>query len=136
MARHQKQVGTAEIEALRRRHDRIVSAGGEIPQAFAEKYQRLRSILGDPAYGPEANQLAAELFVFLESGIREISRPADRRGRSQVKVDLEPRILAALDNFMAENGRVSDRPEAICMILNDALKARGFLKTGEERNCA
>jgi len=125
--RQQKQITPSEIEALLRRHERIKAAGGNVPRAFEEKYERLERIVGDPAFAAEANHLASELFAFLEAGARQIAVQTNRKGDGQVKLKLEPHIIAALDNFMAEDNRINSRPQAISMILNSALMEHGFL---------
>lgn len=127
MPRQQKQITPSEMEALLRRYERIKAAGGDVPQAFGEKYERLESIVGDPAFAAEANHLASELFAFLEAGARQMALRATRKGNGHIKLKLEPHIIAALDSYLAEHNRISNRPQAISMILNDALTEYGFL---------
>jgi len=122
----QKQITPSEIEALLRRYRRLTTAGGDMPRAFIEKYERLVSIAGDAAFAAEANHLAGELFAFLEVGARQVALRANRKD-SQIKVQLEPHLVAALDSFVAGDSRVNNRPQAISMILNEALAGNGFL---------
>jgi hypothetical protein len=62
------------------------------------------------------------------------SKPGENKGgrprtdATPVTLRVYPASLAALDNFRREETDVPTRPEAVRRLVDDALRARGFLK--------
>ena len=65
---------------------------------------------------------------------QETLQPRKRRGPQPtgkgipVQVRLQPKLLAATDNFIASADEEISRPEAVRTILEQGLRDRGFLK--------
>jgi hypothetical protein len=131
MARQQTRVSVSEIEALRRRLGEAASTGSGLPDNILQKFERLLKVARDPSLQDEAIRLATELYQFTDVP----QRPERRRtasGPVQVNVRFEPPLLAALDAFIKEHDEHPSRPEAVRLILGEALTARGLLPAPEE----
>jgi len=129
MARRQTRVSVAEIEALRHRLAEIAAAGSGLPDEILQKFERLLTVAYDTSCQDEAARLAAELHQFHGQQRRSRRRSS---GPVQVNVRFERPLLAALDAFVKEHDEHPSRPEAVRLILADALTAYGLLPAPEE----
>lgn len=131
MARLKTRVSVPEIEALRRRLGEIASAGSGLPDDILRKFERLLTVANDPSCQDEAARLATELYQFHEESQRRIEQLERSSGPVEVNVLLEPPLLAALDAFAEGQDEHPSLPEAIRLILAEALTAYGLLPAAE-----
>jgi len=75
---------------------------------------------------PLGSLLGYHKVMMKQPAKRKLGRPATGRGKG-VLVRLQPPLLAALDKFAQEQDSKPSRPEAVRMILVDALISYGFL---------
>ena len=64
----------------------------------------------------------------IPASTKKRGRPKTTGPGLQVVVRLQPDLLAALDRFIADDGSIASRPEAVRILLADSLIGLGHLK--------